>query len=167
VTGAPDDWDWNAAISHCRKQARALLGSCPEADDAAQEALLRAWRARLSCRNAAARNAWLAQITRREVFRLVTREADTRRDAILGEAPDRSSTIDERLEAVEDRADLVRALDGLSGVDRRLVSLRYQHDMTYKSAAEALGMPEGTAKVRLHRIHKKLSSALQTTAGEW
>jgi RNA polymerase sigma-70 factor (ECF subfamily) len=62
---------------------------------------------------------------------------------------------------------LGRALDRLNGVDRRLVSLRYQHDMTYKSTAEALGMPEGTVKVRLHRIHKKLSSALHTTAGEW
>jgi RNA polymerase sigma-70 factor (ECF subfamily) len=154
-------------MSHCRRQAQALLGSRPEADDAAQEALLRAWRARRSCRDAGARNAWLAQITRREVFRLVTRESGTRQGATLSEAPDRTSMIDERLEAVENRADLVRALDGLNGVDRRLVSLRYQHDMTYKSAAEALGMPEGTAKVRLHRIHKKLSSALQTTAGEW
>jgi RNA polymerase sigma-70 factor (ECF subfamily) len=154
-------------MSHCRRQAQALLGSRPEADDAAQEALLRAWRARGSCRDAGARNAWLAQITRREVFRLVTRESGTRQGATLGEAPDRTSMIDERLEAVENRADLVRALDGLNRVDRRLVSLRYQHDMTYKSAAEALGMPEGTAKVRLHRIHKKLSSALQTTAGEW
>ena len=83
---------------------------------------------------------------RREVFRLVTRESDTRQGATLAEAPDRRSTIDERLDAVENRADLARALDGLDGV---------------KSAAEALGMPEGTAKLRLHRIHKKLSSALQ------
>jgi RNA polymerase sigma-70 factor, ECF subfamily len=154
-------------MSHCRRQAQSLLGSCPEADDAAQEALLRAWRARRSCRDARARNAWLAQITRREVFRLVTRESDTRQGGRLGEAADRRSRIDERLEAVENRADLVRALGRLNRVDRRLVSLRYQHDMTYKSAAEALGMPEGTAKVRLHRIHKKLSSALQTTTGEW
>jgi RNA polymerase sigma factor (sigma-70 family) len=95
------------------------------------------------------------------VFRLVTRESDTRQGATLAEAPDRRSTIDERLEAVENRADLVHALDGLDGLDRRLVLLRYQHDMS-KSAAEALEMPEGTAKLRLDRIHKKLSSALQT-----
>ena len=57
-----------------------MLGSTSEADDVAQEAVLRAWRARDSCRDAAARDAWLAQITRREVFRYASRRSSRRED---------------------------------------------------------------------------------------
>jgi RNA polymerase sigma-70 factor (ECF subfamily) len=136
-----------------------MLGSTSEADDVAQEAVLRAWRARDSCRDAGARDAWLAQITRREVFRYASRRS-SRREDLGAEASSEEPAADERLERVEQRIDVIGALRALGALDRRLIALRYEHDLTYKSTADLLGMPEGTVKVRIHRVHKRLAAAL-------
>src|SRR5947209_1335227 len=66
-------WDWAELNSRARQAARALLPDPHDAEDAAQEALTRAWRQRASCRNAGDPGPWLAQITRNEVYRLVGR----------------------------------------------------------------------------------------------
>jgi RNA polymerase sigma-70 factor (ECF subfamily) len=136
-----------------------MLGGTSEADDVAQEALLRAWRARDSCRDARARDAWLAQITRREVFRYASRRS-SRREDLGAEASSEEPAADERLERVEQRIDVIGALRALGALDRRLIALRYERDLTYKSTADLLGMPEGTVKVRIHRVHKRLAAAL-------
>lgn len=136
-----------------------MLGSTSEADDVAQEAVLRAWRARHSCRDALARDAWLAQITRREVFRYASRRS-SRREDLGAEASGEEPAADEPLERVEQRIDVIGALRALGALDRRLIALRYEHDLTYKSTADLLGMPEGTVKVRIHRVHKRLAAAL-------
>lgn len=136
-----------------------MLGSTSEADDVAQEAVLRAWRARDSCRDAAARDAWLAQITRREVFRYASRRS-SRREDLGAESSGEDRAAHEPLERVEQRIDVIGALRALGALDRRLIALRYEHDLTYKSTADLLGMPEGTVKVRIHRVHKRLAAAL-------
>ena len=41
-----DSWDWNALSTSCLREARRLLDSEQDAEEAAQEALLRAWRGR-------------------------------------------------------------------------------------------------------------------------
>lgn len=136
-----------------------MLGSASEADDVAQEAVLRAWRARHSCGDVAAREAWLARITRREVYRYASRRSSRRED--LGtDATGEGSAADEPLERVEQRIDVRGALRSLGALDRRLIALRYEHDMTYSSTANLLGMPEGTVKVRIHRAHRRLAAAL-------
>lgn len=48
----------------------------------------------------------------------------------------------------------------LSPEDRRLLQLRYVADLTQSAVAEQLGMPEGTTKVRLHRLRKRLRHRL-------
>lgn len=136
-----------------------MLGRTPEADDVAQEAVLRAWRARDACRDALARDAWLARITRREVFRYASRRSSLREE--LGADPtDEGRPAHASLERVEQRVDVAGALGALGALDRRLIALRYEHDLTYRSTAELLGMPEGTVKVRIHRVHKRLAAAL-------
>jgi RNA polymerase sigma-70 factor, ECF subfamily len=136
-----------------------MLGGGSEADDVAQEAVLRAWRARHSCRDAAARDAWLARITRREVFRYASRRS-SRREELGAESANEDRAAAEPFERLEQRIDVIGALRGLEALDRRLIALRYEHDLTYKSAAGLLGMPEGTVKVRIHRVHKRLAAAL-------
>jgi RNA polymerase sigma-70 factor (ECF subfamily) len=126
-----------------------------EAEDIAQDALLRAWRRRSTLREADRRNQWLATIVRNEAFRQHARIR-----------PDPTSTI-ETQEGVEDaqviatveRADLHAALEVLNERDRELLELRYTEDLTQQAIARRLGIPEGTVKVRLHRARDKLRRA--------
>jgi RNA polymerase sigma-70 factor, ECF subfamily len=126
-----------------------------EAEDIAQDALLRAWRRRATLRDADRRNEWLATIVRNEAFR---QHARIRPDPVstieLQEGAD-----DERVLATVERADLHAALDRLDENDRQLLRLRYSEDMTQAAIARRLGIPEGTVKVRLHRARGKLRRA--------
>jgi RNA polymerase sigma-70 factor, ECF subfamily len=126
-----------------------------EAEDIAQDALLRAWRRRSTLREVDHRNQWLATIVRNEAFRQHARVR-----------PDPTSTIelyegaeDAQVVATVERADLHAALKRLSERDRRLLEMRYQEDLTQGAIARRLGIPEGTVKVRLHRARDKLRRA--------
>jgi RNA polymerase sigma-70 factor (ECF subfamily) len=126
-----------------------------EAEDIAQDALLRAWRHRSTLREADRRNQWLAAIVRNEAFRQHARIR-----------PDPTATIetqegaeDARVVATVERADLHAALRRLSERDRQLLQLRYSEDLTQQAIARRLGIPEGTVKVRLHRARNKLRRA--------
>jgi RNA polymerase sigma-70 factor, ECF subfamily len=126
-----------------------------EAEDIAQDALLRAWRRRSTLRDADRRKQWLAAIVRNEAFRQHARVR-----------PDPTAAI-ERYEGVEDeqvvatveQADLHEALKRLSDRDRRLLEMRYREDLTQAAIADKLGIPEGTVKVRLHRARNRLRRA--------
>lgn len=123
-----------------------------EAEDIAQDALLRAWRRRSTLRDSERRNQWLATIVRNEAFRQHARFR-----------PDPTSSIefregaeDERVLAAVELADLHAALDLLSDRDRRLLEMKYEEDLTQGMIARRLGIPEGTVKVRLHRARNRL-----------
>jgi RNA polymerase sigma-70 factor (ECF subfamily) len=58
------------------------------------------------------------------------------------------------------RADLHRGMRRLTGDDRSVLVLRYALDLTQEKVAQWLGVPEGTAKVRLHRARMRLHSVL-------
>lgn len=126
-----------------------------EAEDIAQDALLRAWRRRSTLREPGRRNQWLATIVRNEAFRQRARPRPDPTAAIeLQEGVE-----DERVAATVDRADLEAALGQLDERDRQLLDLRYQEDLTQGAIARRLGIPEGTVKVRLHRARDKLRRA--------
>jgi RNA polymerase sigma-70 factor (ECF subfamily) len=123
-----------------------------EAEDIAQDALLRAWRRRSTLRDSDRRNQWLATIVRNEAFRQHARFR-----------PDPTSSIefregaeDERVLAAVELADLHAALDLLGERDRQLLEMKYEEDLTQGMIARRLGIPEGTVKVRLHRARAKL-----------
>jgi RNA polymerase sigma-70 factor, ECF subfamily len=151
----PSDWDWSAARHRCFQEARRMLRSNAEAEDAVQEAMLRAWRKRASCRGEAPLP-WLLQITRNEALRIRSRPA---REQPLADEPTVAAEDGGLLSAAE-RLDVRRALGRLAGDDQALLELRYDQDLTQREVAEALNMPEGTATVRLHRLRKRLRTEL-------
>jgi RNA polymerase sigma-70 factor, ECF subfamily len=126
-----------------------------EAEDIAQDALLRAWRRRSTLRNSERRNQWLAAIVRNEAFR---QHARTRPDPIAT-IELREGAEDERVTAAVELADLHAALKVLSRRERLLLEMRYEEDLTHPDIARRLGIPEGTVKVRLHRARNKLRRA--------
>jgi RNA polymerase sigma-70 factor (ECF subfamily) len=145
---------------HCYTEARRLGRSHAEAEDIAQEALLRAWRKRGSCRNPDRPLPWVQEITRNESYRLFSRRAMTHELPTdrLPEPPAQSVE-----DALLTRIDVERALSHLSPTDRMMVRLRYEADLTHPTVAGALGLSVANVKVRLHRLRPKLQDFLPTS----
>jgi RNA polymerase sigma-70 factor (ECF subfamily) len=123
-----------------------------EAEDIAQDALLRAWRRRSTLRDSERRNQWLATIVRNEAFR---QHARVRPD-LTAAIEFREGAEDEQVLATVETADLHAALERLSKRDRMLLEMKYEEDLTQATIARRLGIPEGTVKVRLHRARNRL-----------
>lgn len=128
-----------------------------EAEDIAQDALLRAWRRRSTLRDSDRRTEWLATIVRNEAFRHRSRT----RPEPVATVDAHEGVDDERVLATVERADLHAALSRLDEGDRQLLMLRYGEDLTQAAIARLLEIPEGTVKVRLHRARDKLRRAYE------
>lgn len=59
-----------------------------------------------------------------------------------------------------ERAGLHAAIKGLNERDRMILLLRYGEDLTQQAIARRLGLPDGTVKVRLHRLRHQLRKVL-------
>jgi RNA polymerase sigma-70 factor (ECF subfamily) len=156
-----DSWDWDALSTTCLREARRLLGSEQDAQEAAQDALLRAWRGRSRQRQRGAEVWWVRQIARNEALRQLARRARTNdlyTDA-SGELVDGVPTSQDVSQLAE-IIDLREAISELSPGDAALLRLRYERDLTQPRLARLAGMPEGTVKIRLHRIRGRLRERL-------
>ncbi|HVE69451.1 MAG TPA: sigma-70 family RNA polymerase sigma factor [Solirubrobacteraceae bacterium] len=143
--------------SRCLREARRVLRDGDDAEEAVQEAMARAWRRRRACANPEAPLGWLLQITRNEALRVLegrTRRAD--REVATPVEPEHPG--EDPFDALLARLDTRSALAGLRPEERALLHLRYRHDLTQAEMARRLGLPEGTVKVKLHRIRKKLKN---------
>jgi RNA polymerase sigma-70 factor, ECF subfamily len=153
--GNDDGWEWGEAHRVCLRLAYRYASNPSEAEDIAQDALLRAWRRRSTLRDSERRNQWLASIVRNEAFR---QHARTRPDP-TAKIELQEGAEDEQVLAAVELADLHAALARLSERERKLLELRYEEDLTHPAIARRLGIPEGTVKVRLHRARNKLRRA--------
>jgi len=152
LTRVAHDWDWAEVRSLCLREARRLLGSANSAaEDAAQEATIRAWRHRARCRDPARPEPWIAAIARREALRAVTR----RRELPLDVRPD----IADARQDLSEMADVLavrRALKAVNRRDRQLLIGHYWQDLPNAELATQLGLAEVTVRVRLHRLRRLL-----------
>jgi RNA polymerase sigma-70 factor (ECF subfamily) len=132
-----------------------IVRSREEAEEAAQDAFVRAWRALDGFRGDARFSTWLYRIVARcaldRAARLRRRrERETAADAERIEqapAPERPDT---------DRRRLDRALGKLTAVQRAVVTLYYLRDRPVDEVAEVLDLPSGTVKTHLHRARGAL-----------
>ena len=149
------DWDWGKVRAQCLDEARRLLGASAAADDAAQEAAIRAWRHRTHCRNPSRPEPWIARIARREALRVLARRTElpfTEDDAIADPRQEFSDFVDS--------LDLWRAMRGMDGQDKQLLIGHYWQDLPFSELAMQLGLAEVTVRVRLHRIRQRLRDIL-------
>jgi RNA polymerase sigma-70 factor (ECF subfamily) len=153
-------WDWVAIRRRCAGEARRILRNQTEAEDVVQEAMMRAWSRRGSCQSPQAPIPWCLQITRNEAFRRLDRRVHAA-DHALADLPDRRAS--DEPDRVIDRVDIGRALACLRPDERILIALRYSCDWSQPEIARALDIPEGTAKVRLHRVRKRLGTLIEVS----
>lgn len=148
------------------REARRYLLASHDIDDVVQEALMRAWRRRESCVGED-RLPWMRQIARNEALRLLERRRSRSERELLDDEKVLSNVPDE--EAEEEREELLLRLHVDQVVrrfpidDRRLLALRYMEDLSQPEVARMLGIPEGTVKVRLHRLRRRLRKELETS----
>jgi RNA polymerase sigma-70 factor (ECF subfamily) len=143
-----------------------VLGNEQEAEDAAQEAFVRAWRALPAFRAQSRFGTWLYRIVTNLCYNRLPklrRELTAIGEDDLLDHPDpRTGTAQEGAEAAERRAWLHRQVDALPESYRLLITLRYQRDLPYEEIASVTGMPIGTVKMGLFRAKERLRSALDT-----
>ena len=151
------EWDWNELRRSALATSLRVLQSPHDAEDAAQEAVLRAWRARARCTAASGPSPWVGRIARNEALRLGAR-LTARQEEALGERYERIADDAGPPEATRETA-VLDALQNLPSRDAELVRLRYVEDLEYSAISERLDLPLGTVKVRLHRLHSRLRKA--------
>lgn len=139
--------------------AVSLLRSREDAEEAVQEALVRGFRRASSCRDRRNPIPWLMTITRRECARLA-RHRSERREARLEACGQR---LDDRdtIEVVDSKVDLRRVVGSLPEEDQLLLNLRYVEQLSQGEVAEAIGLPEGTVKTKLHRIRARVRARME------
>ena len=136
--------------------AAALVGVA-DAEDAAQEALMRAWQARSSLRDAASFRPWLLRITVNVCRDWQRGRFGTSRRLIepfdVSESSDLTAAIGSDPGASDHTAalDLRAALARLHPEYRVVVALRYYVGMDASEVGAALGVPSATVRTRLRR----------------
>jgi RNA polymerase sigma-70 factor (ECF subfamily) len=150
--------DWRRARARCLREAQRVLRDPLAAEDAVQEAMMRAWRQRDSCQRPESPMAWMVQITRNEALRRLGRDRLQTDHELAGEEhAGEHSPLETRLEVL----DLRHALAVLTAEERALLTLRYGADLTQPDIARMLDLPEGTVKVRLFRARKRIRQAME------
>jgi RNA polymerase sigma-70 factor, ECF subfamily len=135
-----------------------ITGDADAANDCAQEAFIRAYRALHQYDPALPFAPWLYRITTNASLNHVQRWHA--RETPVDELPERSDETDLGPEATavrrEEVAEVVAAMAELPPAYRAALTLRHMQQLSYQEVADALGIPLGTVKTHLHRARAAL-----------
>ncbi|MDW4571208.1 sigma-70 family RNA polymerase sigma factor [Microbacterium sp. M3] len=136
-----------------------LTGDRAGADDVVQETLLRAWRTpRILEQDPSTTRSWMFTVARHLVIDEV-RSARRRREIGVAEVPERS--VPDATDALFEAILVEEALAALTVEHRSVVIHAYYRGLSVAEMADALDIPEGTVKSRLHYGLRALRLALQ------
>ena len=148
--------DLEAHAAAAFRLATVILGNPADAEDATQDALERAWRARSSLRDADRFEAWFQRILVNSCRDRVRRRRDGPAVLSIGNVPDwhdlaRWPPSMDPFAATITQDALRRAFVNLNVDQRVVVAMRFYLDLQVDEIARRLGTREGTIKSRLHR----------------
>lgn len=153
------------------RTARSILKSDSDAEDALQEAYLRAWRALGNFRADAKLSTWLVRIVVNEAFGRLRRKAaevipldvamistDSEIQASLTDDSDRQP--EQTAMRAQMRQLLESRIDLLPEAFRTVFMLRAVEEMNVGEVSEALGIPEATVRTRFFRARSMLREGM-------
>lgn len=166
---AGDRSAYEALVRHNADRLYAVIlrfsASESDAEEATQEAFLRAWRSIGRFRGDARFFTWLYRIGVNEAKRILERRPSAANVVSLDERPvddvvDEAAELHARAEAAELRRVLEDAVARLPEKYRAAVVLRDIEGLSTSEAAEALGLREAAFKSRLHRGRMAMRAAV-------
>ena len=134
-----------------------ILGNRSDAEEAVQEAYLRAWRFRASLATGADVKPWLYRVVVNTCNSKLRDEIPHRDRRSDGNHLDGVSSIDDLPGRVARSQDVARALQDLPLHLRVVIVLRYYADLSEREIATAIGRRQGTVKSRLHEGRRLLA----------
>lgn len=137
-----------------------MSGNTEDAEDAAQETFLRAYKSIRQYDLNRPFITWILSIAahycidqaRRRRFPEVSLE-----DLPLPDLPDQSPTIEKNLAVKEDQQQIRLLLKVLEPTDRAAVVMYYWYDFSYSEISRALSLTESAIKSRLHRARRTMA----------
>lgn len=145
-----------------------IVRSPEEAEEATQEAFLKAWTALPRFREEARFSTWLYRIVTRSALDRI-RGMKLRRERETGLEPAHLESLPSPVDEGKRMTDLMlleRILEELSPESRAVVTLYYLRDLPVDEVAKILDMPAGTVKTHLHRSRATLRRAWLRRAGK-
>ncbi len=150
------------------RTAYVVTRSAPDAEEAAQDGFVKAFRALGRFRSGAPFRPWLLEIVGNEARN--RRRSGGRRERLVlrvaaespsgGAAPSPEATV----LSAEQRAVLLEAVNELREEDRQVIGCRYFLDLSEEETAAVLGWPRGTVKSRLSRALGRLRERMEEAA---
>ena len=136
--------------------ARRILGSHEDADEATQEAFVRAWRSLRQFRGDASLRTWLIRIVLNVARAQRTRRVPTTGLEEIGVVAADGETADDRVRRGEVRRRVRDAVSKLPPRQREVVALKVFSELTYRDVARVMGLSEGAVKAHLHQAVSNL-----------
>lgn len=144
----------------CARIAVRILGNHEDAEEAIQDAFLRAFRALGTYEDRERFSAWLTRILVNQCR--TVRARVQRREAVFSDVDLRTADVQCGVEATGDAwPDLDHALAQLPAEQREAIVLRYADDLTYEEMARITGAGQSALKMRVQRAFARLRGLLQ------
>ena len=144
----------------CARIATRVLGNREDAEEAVQDAFLRAYRALDSYENRERFSAWLTRILINQCRTMYARVS--RREQLFSDMDAAQAGSYAEPEYADDAwPDLERALSQLPPDQREAIVLRYADDLSYDEMARITGAGQSALKMRVQRAFARLRILLQ------
>ena len=142
--------------------AQRILRDVDRTEDAVQDALVIAWRDLPGLRDPDRFDAWLRRLLVRSCISEARRER--RLGATVRVLPMDLPTSSDDYVSVADRDELDRGFRRLPPEQRAILVLRHFAGLETAEIADALAIPPGTVRSRLHHAHRAMRAALDADA---